>query len=316
MPIRPELRPLYPPHWRELSSHVRFERARRQVPTLWPTTPRPPPLPSGRALVRRASGDMAGSSRTACPLARPHGGNSVSDDARRARSGAPGQRSDQQSAKEPARALSTLPHAAGSAAPFGAALDHLPPALGSRRSLPRPVPGIDRRADKRSSQGLRSSGASPGAGSKSLRQIAAALNGRGLATARGGLSRVRQRERRQRREQVLSHQIVPSFTASAPWESGQLSRFSPCRDASPPPLQSSQTHANAGLARRRWRNSHPAFPVFARAISQMPCDLFEEQLASGQTLAKSRARRGGGATSRRRRSARAEAFSPTKRSLG
>jgi hypothetical protein len=32
-------------------------------------------------------------------------------------------------------------------APFGAALDHLPPALGSRRSLPRSVPGIDRRAD-------------------------------------------------------------------------------------------------------------------------------------------------------------------------
>ena len=27
MPIRPELRPLYPPHWRELSSHVRFECA-------------------------------------------------------------------------------------------------------------------------------------------------------------------------------------------------------------------------------------------------------------------------------------------------
>jgi hypothetical protein len=27
MPIRPELRPLYPPHWRELSRHVRFERA-------------------------------------------------------------------------------------------------------------------------------------------------------------------------------------------------------------------------------------------------------------------------------------------------
>src|SRR6516162_2721603 len=27
MPIRPELRPLYPPHWRELSSHVRFVRA-------------------------------------------------------------------------------------------------------------------------------------------------------------------------------------------------------------------------------------------------------------------------------------------------
>ncbi len=41
--------------------------------------------------------------------------------------------------KEPARALPTLPHAAGSAA-FGPALDHLPPALGGRRSLPRPVP--------------------------------------------------------------------------------------------------------------------------------------------------------------------------------
>ena len=27
MPIRPELRPLYPPHWHELSSRVRFERA-------------------------------------------------------------------------------------------------------------------------------------------------------------------------------------------------------------------------------------------------------------------------------------------------
>jgi hypothetical protein len=27
MPIRPELRPLYPPHWRELSVRVRFERA-------------------------------------------------------------------------------------------------------------------------------------------------------------------------------------------------------------------------------------------------------------------------------------------------
>src|SRR5271169_4411982 len=27
MPIRPELRPLYPPHWSQLSSHVRFQRA-------------------------------------------------------------------------------------------------------------------------------------------------------------------------------------------------------------------------------------------------------------------------------------------------
>ena len=110
-------------------------------------TPRPPPLPAGRALVRRASGDMAGSPRAARPPARPYGDSSVSEDARRARSGAPGQRSDQQSAKESAGALSTLPHAARSAAPFGPALDHLPPALGRRRSLPRSVPVIDRRAD-------------------------------------------------------------------------------------------------------------------------------------------------------------------------
>src|SRR5208283_1929771 len=100
----------------------------RKVPTLRPTAPRPPPLPTGRALVRRASGDLAGSPRTARPLARPRGGDSVSDDARRARGGAPGQRSDQQSAKESLRALPALPHAARSSSPFGAALDHLPPA--------------------------------------------------------------------------------------------------------------------------------------------------------------------------------------------
>jgi hypothetical protein len=64
---------------------------RRKMPALWPTTSRPPPLPSGRALVRRTSGDMAGSPRTPCPLARSCGGNSISDHARRARSSAPGQ---------------------------------------------------------------------------------------------------------------------------------------------------------------------------------------------------------------------------------
>jgi hypothetical protein len=31
MPIRPELRPLYPPHWRELSRRVRFESAEGSV---------------------------------------------------------------------------------------------------------------------------------------------------------------------------------------------------------------------------------------------------------------------------------------------
>ena len=32
MPIRRDLRPVYPPHWRELSHHVRFERAAAQCP--------------------------------------------------------------------------------------------------------------------------------------------------------------------------------------------------------------------------------------------------------------------------------------------
>ena len=54
------------------------------MPALRPTTPRPPPLLAGRALVRRAGSDMAGSPRTPCPLARPDGGNSAADDAGRA----------------------------------------------------------------------------------------------------------------------------------------------------------------------------------------------------------------------------------------
>ena len=123
-------------------------RARRwKVPALWPPPSRPPPLPAGQALVRRTCGDLAGSPRTSCPLARPCGGNSVPDDARRARSGAPGQRSHQQPAEKSASPLSALPHAARSPAPSGAALDHLPAASGIRRSLSRSISGIDRRTD-------------------------------------------------------------------------------------------------------------------------------------------------------------------------
>ena len=51
----------------------------------------------------------------------------------------------QQSAEKSAGPLSALPHAARSAAPSGAALDHLPAASGIRRSLPRSISGIDRR---------------------------------------------------------------------------------------------------------------------------------------------------------------------------
>ena len=67
----PRARPTLPhANWRELSSHVRFERCQR----CWPTAPRPPPLPTGWALVRRASGDLAGSSRMALPAGPERGG--------------------------------------------------------------------------------------------------------------------------------------------------------------------------------------------------------------------------------------------------
>ena len=147
MPIRPELRPLYPPHWRELSSHVRFERAGGRCQRCGrPHLALLRCLPDGRWFDEQAATWRDRRGRPG-PLARPCGGNSVPDDPRRARSGASGQRSDQQSAEEPARALSALPHAARSAAPSGAALDHLPAASGIRRSLPRSVSGIDRRTD-------------------------------------------------------------------------------------------------------------------------------------------------------------------------
>ena len=98
MPIRPELRPLYPPHWRELSSHVRFKRAEGRCQRLGGHTS------SSCAAYRTGAGSTrkprhGGIVEDGLPAGRPYGGNSVSDDARRARSGAPGQRSDQQSAK-------------------------------------------------------------------------------------------------------------------------------------------------------------------------------------------------------------------------
>jgi len=65
MPIRRELRPLYPPHWRDLSRRVRFERRRalrarrRPLPKLRPAAPRAAALSAGRALVRPGGGDLA-----------------------------------------------------------------------------------------------------------------------------------------------------------------------------------------------------------------------------------------------------------------
>ena len=120
---------------------------RRKVPALWPTTPRPPPLPAGRALVRRASGDLAGSPWT--PARWPDLVEATRFRMTRVVLAAAHLDSDpdQQSAEKSAGPLSALPHAARSAAPSGAALDHLPAASGIRRSVPRSISGIDRRTD-------------------------------------------------------------------------------------------------------------------------------------------------------------------------
>ena len=147
MPIRPELRPLYPPHWRELSSRVRFERAEGRCQRCGrPHLVLLRCLPDGRWFDEQAATwrdrrgrparwpDLMEAPRfrmTRVVLAAAH----LDSDPTNNR------------LKNSARALPTLPHAARSAAPFGPALDHLPPAAGSRRSLPRPVPVIDRRAD-------------------------------------------------------------------------------------------------------------------------------------------------------------------------
>ena len=147
MPIRPELRPLYPPHWRELSSHVRFERAGGKCQGCGrPHLALLRCLPDGRWFDEKAATwrDRRGQPtrwpdlveatrfrRTRVVLAAAH----LDSDPTNNRM------------ENLARALSALPHAARSAAPFGAALAHLPAAVGSRRSFPRSLSGIDPRTD-------------------------------------------------------------------------------------------------------------------------------------------------------------------------
>jgi hypothetical protein len=107
MPIRPELRPLYPPHWRKLSSHVRFERAEGRCQRCGrPHLALLRCLPDGRWFDEQAA---TWRDRRGRPARWPDLMEATRfRKTRRARSGAPGQRSDQQSAKESARALSTL----------------------------------------------------------------------------------------------------------------------------------------------------------------------------------------------------------------
>ena len=146
MPIRPELRPLYPPHWRELSSHVRFERAGGRCQRCGrPHLALLRCLPDGRWFDEQAA---TWRDRRGRPARWPDLVEATRFRmTRRARSGAPGQQSHQQSAEKSAGPLSALPHAARSAAPSGAALDHLSTASGIRGSLPRSISGIDRRTD-------------------------------------------------------------------------------------------------------------------------------------------------------------------------
>jgi hypothetical protein len=89
MPIRPELLPLYPPNWRELSSHVRFERAGGKCQGCGrPHLALLRCLPDGRWFDEKTA---TWRDRRGQPTRWPScGGDWDSDDARRARSGAPG----------------------------------------------------------------------------------------------------------------------------------------------------------------------------------------------------------------------------------
>jgi Resolvase, N terminal domain len=100
----------HPPHWRELSSRVRFERAGGRCQRCRrPHLALVGCLPDGA--VRRASGDLAGSPRAHGQMARSCGGHPVPDDPCRACSGgASRQRPDEQPADEPPRALSSACH--------------------------------------------------------------------------------------------------------------------------------------------------------------------------------------------------------------
>ena len=125
MPIRPELRPLYPPHWRELSSHVRFERAGGRCQRCGR-----PHLALLRCLLDGRWFDEQAATWRDCrgrPARWPDlcGGNSVPDDARRARGGAPGQRSHQQSPEKSAGPVSAATCCCTIGRTIWSALDHL-----------------------------------------------------------------------------------------------------------------------------------------------------------------------------------------------
>ena len=147
MPIRRELRPLYPPHWRELSSHVRFERAEGRCQRCGrPHLVLLRCLPDGRWFDEQAA---TWRDRRGRPARWPDLMEANRFRVTRVVLAAAHLDSDPTNNRlNNLRALCQRCHMlARSAAPLGAALDHLPPAPGSRRSLPWPVSGNDRRAD-------------------------------------------------------------------------------------------------------------------------------------------------------------------------
>ena len=152
MPIRPELRPLYPPHWRELSSHVRFERAGGRCQRCGrPHLALLRCLPDGRWFDEQAA---TWRDRRGRPARWPDLVEATLFRMTRVVLAAAHLDSDPTNNRlKNLRPLPALPHAARSAAPSGAALDHLSTASGIWGSLPRSISGIDRRTDIETASG-------------------------------------------------------------------------------------------------------------------------------------------------------------------
>jgi hypothetical protein len=143
MPIRPERRPLYPLHWRELSSHVRFERAGGKCQRCGrPHLALLRCLPDGRWFDEKAA---TWRDRRGHPARWPDLVEATRFRTTRVVLAAAHLDSDPTNNRmENLRALCQRCHMLHDRR---AALDHLPAAVGSRRFFPRPLCGIDPRTD-------------------------------------------------------------------------------------------------------------------------------------------------------------------------
>ena len=128
MPIRPESPTTLSPRTARIEQPRPLRARRRKMPALWPAPARPPCcLPDGRWFDAQAATWRDRRGRLA-RWPRSCGGNSVPDDARRARDGAPGQRSTNNRLKN-LRALCLRCHMLHDRPHhLAAAMDHLPAA--------------------------------------------------------------------------------------------------------------------------------------------------------------------------------------------